>query len=103
MDVARSAPQGDTCRSRCEDNNVSFMRVQPHYYRVWQVVPCHRLGEVAWRFPWATEMLSASDRRGTDFRGMTAQVQPHLIGQSSRAMSLEHLLCNDLMTINQVE
>ncbi len=34
----------DQVRIRCEDNNVAFMHVQPHFYRVWQVEPCHRLG-----------------------------------------------------------
>ncbi len=29
---------------RCEDNIVDFTHVQPHYYRVWQVEPCHKLG-----------------------------------------------------------
>ncbi len=31
-------------RFRCEDNNVAFTNVQPHYYRVRQVEPCHQLG-----------------------------------------------------------
>ncbi len=31
-------------RFRCEDNNVDLTHVQPHYYRVWQVEPCHQLG-----------------------------------------------------------
>ncbi len=26
-----------------EDNNVDFTHVQPHYNRVWQVEPCHKL------------------------------------------------------------
>ncbi len=30
-------------RFRCEDNNVDFTDVQPHYYHVRQVEPCHRL------------------------------------------------------------
>ncbi len=34
-------------RSRCEYNNVNFDRMQPHYYCVWRVEECHRLGEVA--------------------------------------------------------
>ncbi len=29
---------------RGEDNNVSFMHVQPHYYRMLQVEPWHQLG-----------------------------------------------------------
>ncbi len=29
-------------RFRCEDNNVAFTRVQPHYYRKLQVEPCHQ-------------------------------------------------------------
>ncbi len=33
------------CRFRCEDTNVTITHVQlPHYYRVWQVEPCHQLG-----------------------------------------------------------
>ncbi len=31
-------------RVRREDNNVDFTHVQPHYYRVQQVEPCHQLG-----------------------------------------------------------
>ncbi len=31
-------------RLRCESNNVAFTNVQPHYYRVRQVEPCHHLG-----------------------------------------------------------
>ncbi len=31
-------------RFRREDNNVSLAHVQPHYYRVRQVEPCHQLG-----------------------------------------------------------
>ncbi len=31
-------------RFRCEDNNVAFTHVQPHYYRVRSVEPCHHLG-----------------------------------------------------------
>ncbi len=34
-------------RFRCEDNNVSFMHVQPHYYRVRQMEPHHQLVGVA--------------------------------------------------------
>ncbi len=34
-------------RFQYEDNNISFMHVQPHYYRVRQVEPCHHSGEVA--------------------------------------------------------
>ncbi len=30
----------------CEDNNVAFMHMRPHLYRVRQVESCHRLGEV---------------------------------------------------------
>ncbi len=29
---------------RCEDTNVAFTNVQPHYYRVRQVEPCHHSG-----------------------------------------------------------
>ncbi len=29
---------------RCEDNNVDSAHVQPHYYRVRHVEPCHHLG-----------------------------------------------------------
>ncbi len=36
-------------RYRRDDNNVDLIRVQPHYYRVRQVEPCRRLGEVARR------------------------------------------------------
>ncbi len=39
--------------SRCDDNNVVFTNVQPHYYHVQQVEPCYRLGEVARRSSWA--------------------------------------------------
>ncbi len=28
----------------CEDNNVALTDLQPHYYRVRQVEPCHQLG-----------------------------------------------------------
>ncbi len=28
---------------RCGDSNLSLMLAQPHYYRMWQVEPCHRL------------------------------------------------------------
>ncbi len=31
-------------RFHWENNNVNFMHVQPHYYRVRQVEPCHHLG-----------------------------------------------------------
>ncbi len=31
-------------RFRCEDNNVAFTPVQPHYFRVRQVEACHQLG-----------------------------------------------------------
>ncbi len=31
-------------RFRCEDNNVTFTNLQPHYYRVRQVEPCRHLG-----------------------------------------------------------
>ncbi len=31
-------------RFRCEDNNFAFTNVQPHYFRVLQVEPCHHLG-----------------------------------------------------------
>ncbi len=31
-------------RYRYEDNNVAFTNVQPHYYRVRQVEPCHHVG-----------------------------------------------------------
>ncbi len=40
-------------RFRCEDNNVAFMNVQPHYYRVRQVEPCHHLG-------WSSQALILS-------------------------------------------
>ncbi len=33
----------------CEDKNLNSMCVQPHYCRVWQVEPCHRLTEAARR------------------------------------------------------
>ncbi len=42
---------------RCEDNNVAFTHVQTHYYRMWQVEPCNRLGEVARRSSWAVGLL----------------------------------------------
>ncbi len=38
---------------RCEDNNVKFTNVQPHYYRVLQVEPCHQLG-------WSSQALILS-------------------------------------------
>ncbi len=31
-------------RFRCEDNNGDLVHVQPQYYRVRQVEPCHRFG-----------------------------------------------------------
>ncbi len=37
-------------RFRCEDNNVDFTHVQPHYYRMWQVESCHQLG-------WSSQVL----------------------------------------------
>ncbi len=27
----------------CKDNNVDITPVQPHFYRAWQVEPCHQL------------------------------------------------------------
>ncbi len=33
------------------------MRVQPQYYRVWQVEPCHRFGEVVRRSSRSIELL----------------------------------------------
>ncbi len=44
----------------CVDNNVSLRHVLSHYYRVRQVEPCHRLGEVARRFTWATRKIIAT-------------------------------------------
>ncbi len=41
-----------------EDNDVDLMCVQPHFYRVWQVGPCHLLGEVVRRFSGAIELLA---------------------------------------------
>ncbi len=43
---------------RYEDNNVAFMPVQPHHYRVRQVEPCHQLGEVARRSSLAFTLLA---------------------------------------------
>ncbi len=40
-------------RFRYEDNNVAFTKVQPHYYRVRQVEPCHQLG-------WSSQALILS-------------------------------------------
>ncbi len=34
-------------RFRCEDNSVAFTNVQPHYYRVRQVEPCHQLARIS--------------------------------------------------------
>ncbi len=34
---------------RCDDSSVDLLCVQPHYYHVRQVEPCHRFGEVARR------------------------------------------------------
>ncbi len=34
------------------------MHVQPHYYRMWQMKPCHGLGEVARRSFRAIELLT---------------------------------------------
>ncbi len=34
-------------RCRCDDNNVTLMYMQPHFYHVRQVEPCHRLCKVA--------------------------------------------------------
>ncbi len=31
-------------RIRCEDKNVAFTHVQPHYYHVGQLGPCHQSG-----------------------------------------------------------
>ncbi len=45
-------------RFRCEDNNVAFTSVQPHYYCVWQVEPCHPLSEVARCSSWTIEHLT---------------------------------------------
>ncbi len=44
-------------RFQCEDNNVAFTNVQPHYYRVRQVEPSYLLGEVAKRSTLAIEFL----------------------------------------------
>ncbi len=41
------------CRFRCEDNNIAFTNVQPHYYRVRQLEPCHHLG-------WSSQALILS-------------------------------------------
>ncbi len=40
-------------RFRCEDNNVAFTNVQPHYYCVRQVEPCQHLG-------WSSQALILS-------------------------------------------
>ncbi len=40
-------------RFQCEDNNVAFTNVQPHYYRVRQVEPCHQVG-------WSSQALILS-------------------------------------------
>ncbi len=45
-------------RFRCEDNNVSFMHVQPHYYRVQQVELCHGSCGVARHSPFAIELMA---------------------------------------------
>ncbi len=34
----------------------SFMHVQPHGYRLQQVEPCHRIGELVRRSSWAIEL-----------------------------------------------
>ncbi len=40
-------------RFRCEDNNVDITHMQPHYYGVRQVEPCHQLG-------WSSQALFLS-------------------------------------------
>ncbi len=45
-------------RFRCKDSNVAFTHVQSHFYRVRQVVPCHRFGEAARRSSWESELLA---------------------------------------------
>ncbi len=42
----------------CADNSVKFMHVEPNFYHVRLVEPCHRLGEVAGRSSWAMELLA---------------------------------------------
>ncbi len=39
---------------RCEDNNVAFTHVQPQYYRVRQMEPCHQL-------EWSSQALILND------------------------------------------
>ncbi len=46
----------DDRRFRCEDNNVAFTNVQPHFYRVRQVEPCYQLG---WSSPALIFSISA--------------------------------------------
>ncbi len=41
----RGHEQGNILGFVCEPNNVSFMHVKPHFFRVQQMQPYHRLGE----------------------------------------------------------
>ncbi len=43
---------------QCEDNSVVSICVQPYYYRMRLIEPCHQLGEVARRSSWAVELLA---------------------------------------------
>ncbi len=50
------------------------MRVQPHYYRVWQVEPCHQVGEVsrhpcrAIRYLALCQIIGIASDNGLEFR-----------------------------------
>ncbi len=55
-------------KNRCEDNDVNFLYMQPHYYRMWQAEPCNRLSAVARRYSWAIELLAPYLNKNTNTR-----------------------------------
>ncbi len=50
--------QTPTEPSSCGGNNVNFMRVQPHYSRVWKMEPRHQIDEIARLSSYAIEPLA---------------------------------------------
>ncbi len=61
-----------------EDNNVAFMNVQPHYYRVRQVAPCHHLGRSSQALILSTLALGAMPKQ----QQQQQQPQLHVEGLS---------------------
>ncbi len=58
-----------------EDNNVSLMHGQPHYYRARQVEPYHWLDTVARRSSWAIEFLALCLNNSKLARSISAFIQ----------------------------